>query len=592
MEHDPFAVVEAMAIEAFAVGADKAYLYIRGEYPLAEARIANAIAATRDGWSPRRPRHRAPARRRRLHLRRGDGALRVDRGQARRAPQQAAVPGRGRPVRQADGGQQRRDARQRPADRRRGRRRRRVPGDRHGGLDRPEALLRQRPRRAARASTRSSSGRRFASCSSWRAACPAAEALKAVLLGGAAGVFVGPGRARHAADVRGDPGDRGDARLRRRHGVRRDRRHGRHAPADRPVLPRRVVRPVRPVPGRDRPPGGAAGPPRRRRSRSAAASDELALLAEIGQAMRDASICGLGQTASARRSRARSASRSWWRCERRAEHGSRSRPRSAIPHEHEAPGAQPLTEIILDPAARPSRPPAPPPAPPRPEVELTIDGADRLRPGRLDDPRRLPCPGDRHADTLLSREPDPGQRLPRLCRRGHRARASSSRPARARSRPGWTSDRLGAGPPQPEDGPRVPRLVGRSLDRAVGRRLHRALRRRHRRATDHGAARRGRRARRPRAGPPPRADRRRRPQAETVPSRSRSTTTCTSATTRSASSATSASRPAARTPRTRSRSPSRGAASTPGSPPRRPSRCPTRRASTAATASASARPAR
>jgi NADH-quinone oxidoreductase subunit F len=48
MEYDPFAVVEAMAIEAFAVGADKAYLYIRGEYPLAEARIANAISATRE----------------------------------------------------------------------------------------------------------------------------------------------------------------------------------------------------------------------------------------------------------------------------------------------------------------------------------------------------------------------------------------------------------------------------------------------------------------------------------------------------------------------------------------------------------------
>jgi NADH-quinone oxidoreductase subunit F len=48
MEGDPFAVVEAMAIEAFAVGASKAYLYIRGEYPLAEKRIANAIAATRD----------------------------------------------------------------------------------------------------------------------------------------------------------------------------------------------------------------------------------------------------------------------------------------------------------------------------------------------------------------------------------------------------------------------------------------------------------------------------------------------------------------------------------------------------------------
>ncbi|HKB28528.1 MAG TPA: NAD(P)H-dependent oxidoreductase subunit E, partial [Candidatus Limnocylindrales bacterium] len=48
MEFDPFAVVEAMAIEAFAVGALKAYLYIRGEYPLAEARIANAIVASRD----------------------------------------------------------------------------------------------------------------------------------------------------------------------------------------------------------------------------------------------------------------------------------------------------------------------------------------------------------------------------------------------------------------------------------------------------------------------------------------------------------------------------------------------------------------
>jgi NADH-quinone oxidoreductase subunit F len=47
MEGDPFAVVESMAIEAFAVGASKAYLYIRGEYPLAEARIEGAIAETR-----------------------------------------------------------------------------------------------------------------------------------------------------------------------------------------------------------------------------------------------------------------------------------------------------------------------------------------------------------------------------------------------------------------------------------------------------------------------------------------------------------------------------------------------------------------
>jgi predicted molibdopterin-dependent oxidoreductase YjgC len=44
------------------------------------------------------------------------------------------------------------------------------------------------------------------------------------------------------------------------------------------------------------------------------------------------------------------------------------------PHEHEAPAAQPLTEIILKPAARPSRPPSAPPAPVRQPVELSIDG--------------------------------------------------------------------------------------------------------------------------------------------------------------------------------------------------------------------------
>ena len=94
----------------------------------ASTREAEARARERDRSAATRPlgdilgraslRHRAPARRRRLHLRRGDGALRVDRGQARRAAQQAAVPGRGRAVRQADGRQQRRDAGQRPADRR------------------------------------------------------------------------------------------------------------------------------------------------------------------------------------------------------------------------------------------------------------------------------------------------------------------------------------------------------------------------------------------------------------------------------------------------------------------------------------------
>jgi NADH-quinone oxidoreductase subunit F len=47
MEGDPFAVVESIAIGSFAVGATKAYLYIRGEYPHAEARMLHAIASAK-----------------------------------------------------------------------------------------------------------------------------------------------------------------------------------------------------------------------------------------------------------------------------------------------------------------------------------------------------------------------------------------------------------------------------------------------------------------------------------------------------------------------------------------------------------------
>jgi NADH-quinone oxidoreductase subunit F len=47
MELDPFAVVESMTIEGFATGASKGYLYVRGEYPLAESRIRGAVDAAR-----------------------------------------------------------------------------------------------------------------------------------------------------------------------------------------------------------------------------------------------------------------------------------------------------------------------------------------------------------------------------------------------------------------------------------------------------------------------------------------------------------------------------------------------------------------
>jgi NADH-quinone oxidoreductase subunit F len=47
LEGDPFAVVEAMTIAALATGASQGYLYIRGEYPEAMAAIRGAIGAAR-----------------------------------------------------------------------------------------------------------------------------------------------------------------------------------------------------------------------------------------------------------------------------------------------------------------------------------------------------------------------------------------------------------------------------------------------------------------------------------------------------------------------------------------------------------------
>src|SRR6266852_5175014 len=48
MEGDPFAIVEAMTIAGIATGCEQGYLYVRTEYPLARARIENAIARARE----------------------------------------------------------------------------------------------------------------------------------------------------------------------------------------------------------------------------------------------------------------------------------------------------------------------------------------------------------------------------------------------------------------------------------------------------------------------------------------------------------------------------------------------------------------
>ena len=47
MEEDPYAIVESMTIEGFATGSERGFLYLRAEYPLSAARMAHAIANAR-----------------------------------------------------------------------------------------------------------------------------------------------------------------------------------------------------------------------------------------------------------------------------------------------------------------------------------------------------------------------------------------------------------------------------------------------------------------------------------------------------------------------------------------------------------------
>ena len=195
------------------------------EHAFAEAR-ARGVPRRRRPRPRLRVRRRGPQGRGRVHLRRGDGDLQLDRGLPRRAAQQAAVPGRRRASSASrpssttsrrsstcstsccEGG---------PA----------FAADRHRGLDRHEALLRLAGTSSDPASTRSSSERRSASCSIWPAASPAAGALQTILLGGAAGGFVGPDELDLPLTLEDARAAGDDPRLGRRP---RLRRHGRPAP--------------------------------------------------------------------------------------------------------------------------------------------------------------------------------------------------------------------------------------------------------------------------------------------------------------------------------------------------------------------------
>lgn len=48
LEGDPHSIIESMTLAAYAVGADEGYIYIRGEYTIAQARLLNAILQAKE----------------------------------------------------------------------------------------------------------------------------------------------------------------------------------------------------------------------------------------------------------------------------------------------------------------------------------------------------------------------------------------------------------------------------------------------------------------------------------------------------------------------------------------------------------------
>ncbi len=105
MRNDPHLLIEGCFIACFAMEAHACYIYVRGEYILEADRLEAAVAQAyeanldRQGQYPRLAvRHLRPSRRRRLYLRRGDGAARIARRQEGHAAAEAAVPGQYGPL--------------------------------------------------------------------------------------------------------------------------------------------------------------------------------------------------------------------------------------------------------------------------------------------------------------------------------------------------------------------------------------------------------------------------------------------------------------------------------------------------------------
>ncbi len=273
MEGDPFGVLEAIIVAGVTVGAEHGWIYLRGEYPLARQRLQHAIDECRafgylgDDVMGRGVRFD-------VEIFRGAGAY---------------ICGEETAIFNSIEGQ-------------RGEPRNKPPFPVDAGLfghptlvNNVETLVNVLPillhggATYAATGTDGSTGPKLF-CLSGKVAVPGVyevpfgttlgellaraggvaggRPLQAVLLGGAAGGFVGPGRSRRAAHLRGHPRRRADPRLGRRDGARRHRRPRAVPVAHRRVLPRRVLRSVRAVPRRHRPPGGGPAPSRGRRRTS------------------------------------------------------------------------------------------------------------------------------------------------------------------------------------------------------------------------------------------------------------------------------------------------------------------------------------
>jgi len=295
MEEDPFAIIEAMTIAAFATGCEKGFIYIRGEYPLAAVRLQHAINAMRGqgllgGFD--------------IEIRRGGGAY---------------ICGEETAIFESIEG-------------RRGEPRNKPPFPVHAGLfgkptvvnnvetlaNVPHIILDGGDAFAAIGTAQSTGTRVFCLSGNIRfpgvyeaplgltlrsliemaGGLPAGRTLRAVLLGGAAGSFVPPDQldlrlthedTRAAGTTLGsgvimvvdDTVDLRDLVLRIA-AFFRDESCGQCVPCR--VGTVRQEEALHRI-GKARTPGGLA--------------TEMALLDEVGAAMKDASICGLGQTASA-----------------------------------------------------------------------------------------------------------------------------------------------------------------------------------------------------------------------------------------------------------------------------------------------------